>query len=520
MATADSSDNRLVLDYTARDFDSIRAMLVGIGQGKFPEWITLGEAGDFGTLLLELFAYMGDVQHFYVDRVGSEAFLGTAQLRRSVLYIADQFGYTPIGQQAATAILKVSLGPVEESPFTIPAGTQITTSGTIQATFETDTDLMILPGDTDLPLSATEGLTVSDYSLGFSKGIPNSEFILPDKGVIYRTAAVRTLESGQYVEWTYLDNVVLARPTQSAFSTYVDDEGFTHVAFGDNAAGRIPPLNVEVLCSYRWGIGALANSIGPGEINGLQPNAEMGPAVPGTLLLANYDNPLGGADPESIETMRRSIPRAGQVQHRAVTLGDYISLTMQVPGVGKAVAYGQVYSNVTVRIANNSGILPDPVVVGVGELSEMGRLRATVAAQLDDKKLLGSHVFVEDVWQKDNQGWEDIVINMDVHVLSGFNRVQTVEKVRTALVALLDFNAVDFGTRISIGQVYRTATGVEGVDYVELNELHGSTVLRGVVSDIHTSSRKIPRIRPAVLDGDVVTTEYGLTLDGTGGLVT
>ena len=41
-----------------------------------PEWETAGEASDFGTLLMELFAYMGDVMHFYIDRTASEAFLG------------------------------------------------------------------------------------------------------------------------------------------------------------------------------------------------------------------------------------------------------------------------------------------------------------------------------------------------------------------------------------------------------------------------------------------------------------
>ena len=36
-----------------------------------PEWTTAGEAPDFGTLLLELFAYMGDTLNFYIDRTAS-----------------------------------------------------------------------------------------------------------------------------------------------------------------------------------------------------------------------------------------------------------------------------------------------------------------------------------------------------------------------------------------------------------------------------------------------------------------
>ena len=56
--------SNVVLDYTCRDFTAIRAQLVGLAKGLMPEWQTAGEASDFGTLLLELFSYMGDVMHY------------------------------------------------------------------------------------------------------------------------------------------------------------------------------------------------------------------------------------------------------------------------------------------------------------------------------------------------------------------------------------------------------------------------------------------------------------------------
>ena len=112
--------SRVVLDYTSRDFTAIRAQLVGLAKGLMPEWETAGEASDFGTLLLELFAYMGDVMHFYIDRTASEAFLGTAVRRQSVMYIADMLGYRPVGQQAATVELVFSLDANAEEEITLP----------------------------------------------------------------------------------------------------------------------------------------------------------------------------------------------------------------------------------------------------------------------------------------------------------------------------------------------------------------------------------------------------------------
>ena len=155
-----------LLDYTSRDFDAIRSMLVGIGQGLMPEWRTLGEAGDFGTLLLELYAYMGDVQNYYIDRVGSEAFLGTAQRRLSVLFMADMLGYRPIGQQAATVVLSFTLtGEQSCSAAGVP-------SVTWTITFQSDTGQQLTTGQ-----SARTDVVHADGTTATVSG-PSSFFFL------------------------------------------------------------------------------------------------------------------------------------------------------------------------------------------------------------------------------------------------------------------------------------------------------------------------------------------------------
>ena len=108
----ESLKEQAVLDYTSRDFLAIRAQLVGLAKGRMPDWNTAGESSDFGTLLMEIFAYMGDTLNFYIDRTASEAFLSTAVRRQSVYYIADMLGYTPIGQHGASVYLTFKI----ESP--------------------------------------------------------------------------------------------------------------------------------------------------------------------------------------------------------------------------------------------------------------------------------------------------------------------------------------------------------------------------------------------------------------------
>src|SRR5260370_28445483 len=93
MAEINRADGRPVIDYMARDYESLlRAMRERIPQ-KLPEWRDYASEADFGNVLLELFAHVGDILSFYQDRVANESFLGTARTRRSVIEHLRLIGY-------------------------------------------------------------------------------------------------------------------------------------------------------------------------------------------------------------------------------------------------------------------------------------------------------------------------------------------------------------------------------------------------------------------------------------------
>ena len=54
------------LDYTDRDFYSLRLRLQGLIRSVFPDWTDFNTA-TFGNILLELYAFVGDTLHFYQD---------------------------------------------------------------------------------------------------------------------------------------------------------------------------------------------------------------------------------------------------------------------------------------------------------------------------------------------------------------------------------------------------------------------------------------------------------------------
>lgn len=499
----DAYRSSVVLDYTNRDFVAIRSQLVGLARGLMPEWETAGEASDFGTLLIELFAYMGDVMHFYIDRTASEAFLGTAVRRQSILYLADMLGYRPIGQQSASVELLFSLDANASEDVTLPQGTRVynqSDNADSLIVFETNTALTLTPGDTDVTVFSTEGVSVRDTFLGSSTGAPNAEFVIQDRGVIFNTVSVQSEEAGQSIPWTFVTDLSLARPTQSAFTTWLDDGNQTHVVFGDNAAGRIPPVASSLFVTYRFGVGAAANDLGSDSIINIASTSVPADVDLWGVSVRNAASPIGGTNPESVDAMRFSIPRAAsRIKSRAVTLNDYADLAMQVPGVAKSVSHGTVYTAVHVRIAPQEG---------EADSNYMANLILQVEDYMKDKVIVGSTVYAEptDV----NDLWTYVYIRILVHVQDGYNRTSVRQQVDSVVRNTLSFNAVDFGTRISQGKIYRAALAVQGVDWIELMWLHtveptliqdktmapatGITTVKGTVGDITIDPLKIPKI--------------------------
>jgi hypothetical protein len=467
--------SKVVLDYTSRDFTAIRTQLIGLAKGLMPDWQTAGESPDFGTLILELFAYMGDVLHFYIDRTASEAFLGTAMRRQSILYIADMMGYTPIGQQSASVALTFTIAaddpdaPGTVVPVKIPKGTHVfnqTNNADELVVFELVSDVNLdpkVPGPTDTDkrsviVYGNEGIAVYDRPSGASLGTPNTEIVIPDKGVIYNSVAVSTREGAQIIIWSYVGHLASARPTQAVFTTYMDEQDYTHIVFGDNAAGRIPPVNAEFYVSYRYGKGSAANALASNTITGIAnvPNVDLT-----TVTVTNKSSPLGGTDPESLDSMRFSISRGGnRLRQRAVTLNDYAELAMQVPGVAKSVAYGTVYTAVHVIVAP---------IDGKADPNYMDRLLKSVLGYMQDKIMVGSQVYPEP--SNVDALWQEVFIRLLVHVQDSYDRTAVRLQVEQVVRSLLAFNVVDFGTRISIGLVYRAVLAVQGVEYADLQWL-------------------------------------------------
>src|SRR5262245_66017259 len=123
------------IDYTNKDFASLRQAMLELARYRLPEW-TDQSPSDLGMLLVDLFAYMGDVVLYYQDRIANESFLDTAVERRSVLDALRLVGYELAPPSAAATALTLFFKPPAaggSTVVTVPASAKFPYTDTATA---------------------------------------------------------------------------------------------------------------------------------------------------------------------------------------------------------------------------------------------------------------------------------------------------------------------------------------------------------------------------------------------------
>ena len=117
---ADDQKKILPIDYTHREFSTIREDLMGIAERFYPDTFQDFSEASFGSLMLDAVAYVGDQLSFYLDYNVNETFLDTAFQYNNILRHGRILGYKNQGRpstygQVALYILvpasTVGIGP-------------------------------------------------------------------------------------------------------------------------------------------------------------------------------------------------------------------------------------------------------------------------------------------------------------------------------------------------------------------------------------------------------------------------
>ncbi|MFK0015760.1 baseplate J/gp47 family protein [Streptomyces sp. NPDC091027] len=461
---ADLNSSSPAIDYTSKDFEGFRQAMLAHAARVYPEWSGRNTA-DFGVLLVNLFAYMGDILSYYQDAAAREAFLETATLRSSVLSHAATLGYSPAAAAPSTGTVTFVTDATQTTDVLLPAGTQVTTAfiPAIDAplTFELDLDITVPGRGGSATASVTEGATAGAQpltlnagsptetivmvdSLGASNGTASQEFTLPSSPALLDSIRV-FIGADSPTEWHLAESLLTAGPTDQVFTASSSDNGVVTITFGDSTLGAVPGLDVPVYASYRAG-GGVRGNIGANLV------IDISQGIAG-VYIASSSAMAGGREVESTESIRANAPKAFRTQDRAVTLRDFEDLALAVPGNAKAKATGNHYSSITISIIGADNATPSE-----------DQITATVR-YVQDRTLTGVYVSVTAgtlVGVNIGSTGSPVVLG----VYPNFRASEVVLAARKALQDLLSSQRSSFGQRIPASRIYALLDGIPGVEYV------------------------------------------------------
>jgi hypothetical protein len=477
MAEIRQVNGQPVIDYMARDYESLLQAMRDQIPRKLPEWTDFANEADFGNVLLELFAHIGDILNYYQDRVANESFLGTARTRRGVIEHLRLIGYELGTAAPAAASLALSVPSTVDETVTINKGDAFATTSlrdrpSVRFEYTREAPLTIdfgpiavdpttgrkIFGAAQGGIPVEEGRLFSDEILGTSDGSRDQRFTVAHQGVMLsppgpvqpasRDLLVVTQLGATVDIWTRRDSLAFSQAGQRDFVVTVDEDDRATVTFGDNSFGAIPPAGAVIRATYRIG-GGLAGNVPANTVLTIV-NAPQLAALGATVT--NPGPATGGGEREDIAHAVQHAPAVFRSLRRAVTAADYEALALSFKGVGKVRAVGAGWNQVTLYVAPDGG----------GKVSDV--LEAGLIGYFEDKRMLNQIVEISDV------DYVPIYVTAQIAVESFFLQGDVVARVQQAAADLLAFDRVDFNQTVYLSKFYEDTQSVPGVVFVNITE--------------------------------------------------
>lgn len=489
------NDNPLSVDYTSRDYYSLRAELISrikaniSSSGTGVTW-TGTDPSDFGVALVDAFAYMGDIINYYIDRVANESFIGTATQRESLVNLAAAYGYTVSGYRQATTDLVFYNNSGED--VVVPVGTQVSgevsfNDAVTEIIFTVENEVTVPaavdgnPGESSA-VTAVHGELVSTRtgndpvygeSVGISSGQPSQVFELSENQVVTNSIQVY-VQSGDgevYEPWRAITHITEATPTDPVYEIFIGADNTVYLIFGDGVSGAIPSNGADIKVQYYIGGGQQGN-VGAGVLTtiGYTPAGFDLSELEVTNTLAAY----GGADPESNSSIRANAPRALTALRRAVTLEDYANLALNVSNVGKANATAATRTSVTLYVAPQQaststdlypGYTDDPDTSGV-VTADWEALQTAVDGYVTSKSQIGVSLTVSP------PTYVPVSLLLRFTKLAQYTNDQVKSNIMLELVNKFSYNFMQFGDVITPEEIEYQIRQVEGVYNVNVISLY------------------------------------------------
>jgi len=300
------------------------------------------------NVLLDVMSYNTYLNAFYLNMVASEMFLDSSQKYDSVISHAKELNYTPRSARSAAAEVTLTLTGSSSGQIQIPKGTRFTGTNSNGIYSFTTNELSSY-------ISASNTYTVSNLMIYEGKyftdsyvvnyNIESQKFLLTNKNVDIDSLEVTVYENNGANTTMFSRAQTLYGLTNisNVYFLQAAQNNLYEIVFGDGLFGRLPLNGATVSVNYRISSGIVSDGISSFTLTDDLSNSNTKTIRPNSISVVS--NSAGGADQESIDSVKFSAPRYFATQQRAIASEDYSSLVLS--NFGGAISDVNVYGGET-----------------------------------------------------------------------------------------------------------------------------------------------------------------------------
>ena len=327
---------------TALDFTAIKNNLKVFlsQQDEFTDYNF--EASGLSSVL-DVLAYNTHYNGLIANFALNESYLGTAQLRSSLVSLAEGIGYIPDSMNASQGIINLSLNleSLTNRPTVVTLASGVKFDAVVDGTsyvFQTQEEIKardngsgsysFTTADNIADIKVFEG-TSTTKTFNITAQTENAAYIIPDEKIDIDTAIVRSFETSSSTAFVTFTDLRKATSLTSSSTVYILKEtpkGQYELTFGNKTVlGRSPVAGNKVTVEYLSVSGADANGA-----KVFTPQSQVTVNDQNfALQVSTVSNSFGGSEKETIESIRTTAPFQYATQNRAVTAEDYATLVQR-----------------------------------------------------------------------------------------------------------------------------------------------------------------------------------------------
>jgi len=356
---------------TGLDFVDIKASIVSYLKTR-QEFTDYDFEGSSLSYLVDLLAYNTYYTSFNANMAMNEAFLPSATVRDNIVNVAKLLNYVPHSKVASAAVVNVSLqttltNGVYPSSLTIRRG-PVASGGNYVWNCLQDTTVEVNP---TTGMANFENLRLKEGTIvNFSYVVNTFQtqiYQIPsaDADISTLQVTVKPNESSTTSDiYNRAGNITDITPTSRVYFVNEGEDQRFEVRFGDDSIGRALTDGEVINFSYLVSDANAANAVQKFQWIGQFSDSAAIQYAPALAQVSTVSASSGGAEAESVESIKYNAPRYYSSQYRAVTAQDYAILTKSVyDNAESVVAYGgdslnpPVYGKVYIAVKTRTGSL-------------------------------------------------------------------------------------------------------------------------------------------------------------------